>query len=182
MRTLKLIEKILFIVAVALATAALALGKLLDATYLNAGYHSLATAIAPYAGMFGLIGGIAILLACAFVRYSTSKNLARAADAIVLAFFIIILVTAVTTTGGLTIIFGLISAIVYAVSALIRAIIAIVERVKPVANVDYDPDNDEKIRNIIKWKGLLDKGIITKDEFAAKRAAILAINEEEDYE
>lgn len=59
---------------------------------------------------------------------------------------------------------------------------AIVERVKQVANVDYDPDNDKKIRNIIKWKGLLDKGIITKDEFAAKRAAILAISEEEDYE
>lgn len=27
---------------------------------------------------------------------------------------------------------------------------AIVERVKQVANVDYDPDNDKKIRNTIK--------------------------------
>ena len=181
MKALKFTEKVLFIIATAVLAVALAFGGLLDASYIASGYPSLALAIQPYCGQMGLVAGVGILLAAAFVRYNKHVTVARIADGVVIAYFALAFVLGLTVTGGLTLILGLVASIVYVVSALIRLITAIVERVKPVPHgEDYDPDNDEKIKNIVKWKGLLDKGIITKDEFAAKRAAILSIEETEE--
>lgn len=49
----------------------------------------------------------------------------------------------------------------------------VVLRTKPDMDSELDPENDEKVIYILRWKRLLDKGVITPDEFQAKRQVIL---------
>lgn len=67
------------------------------------------------------------------------------------------------------------AAIIYAVDAIIRFIIFIVKIVRP-ETAENNPDVDERIQNVLKWKKLADDGIISKEEFEEKRVKILGLD------
>jgi hypothetical protein len=67
--------------------------------------------------------------------------------------------------------------------ALVGAILAFVSLICEIlgAKLEKEDDSsskeDEQIKNVLAWKDLLDKGIITKEEFEAKRMEILHLTQ-----
>lgn len=175
MKVLKRIERIVFIVAVAVAVAAFALSFVIDKNPAESMAVGMNT---PFVIGFGF--AVIFLLVGAMLRYNKNETLARIADAFLITIFVSIFSCCIflilNNSTATTPLLGLVSAILYAVSSLLRFIIYLYGVIKPVQGEDFDPDNDKKIQLIIKWKGLLDKGVITKEEFEAKRVEILNLD------
>ena len=181
MKVLKIVERIFFVLAVIVAIAACCMSRALDEFSAKAAPGAL-TAVSGYY-LLGAGIGIALLAVGALIRYNPNRIASLVGDGLVLSFFAILFGSclAYLMSGGyygITILLGLVAAILYAIYAIVRLIIFIVSIVKPAGTTDNDPDNDKRIILITKWKNLLDKGIITKDEFAVKRNEILDITEE----
>ena len=177
MKVLKLIERILFIVAVALASFAITLSMFLDELNTGGAAPGIATALQGLVGA-GIV--LFLLLLGAFLRYNKGPVASKLGDAFALASILLIFGSCfayfAADAGGTTLLFGFVAGIVYAASAIVRLIIYVVKVAKPeMASDSLDPDNDRKVQLIIKWKALLDKGVITQEEFDAKRLEILGI-------
>lgn len=71
-------------------------------------------------------------------------------------------------------IMSLVAIILFGISFIFKAIAVADKR----SNSD-DPDEDPTIQKIIKWKKLLDEGILTEQEYQDKREAILGLNKKE---
>ena len=162
MKKLRITEKVLFTLATIFGAFTLTIGQIIDRPYIEHGYLTAGLAAGNLFGL-GLVGFAVLLVVGALLRFNENKVTAHVGDAFTIVAFSTLFVVGLTVPGGNSMTFAIVSGSIYAVSAIFRLIIAIVARVKPeVKHDDFDPDNDEKIKNIIKWKNLLNKGIITE--------------------
>ena len=173
MKTIKLIERIFLILTVSL----IAVGSIIAVTEATA--TSLLTLLLAYVGTFSVFGIFAIMLVSLVLHHHKNKTVRYVADVLFLACMIPVLATTVyglAYVGDTLSIILLVSCITYIAASVTKLIGYVVLRAKPDK---LDPDNDEKVIYILKWKRLLDKGVITPDEFQAKRQAILDFGEKE---
>ena len=182
MKVLKIVERIVFLVAIIVATAALSLSLMMD-EMAEEPFTGIASAT-QQSGYFLLGAGLILvfLLVGAFLRENKGPVASKVGEGFVLAAILSMFAAAApvlffSENAGLTIILAFVGAILYAVDAIVRFIIFIVRIVKPRAS-ENNPDDDERIQNILKWKKLADDGIITKEEFEDKRIKILGLDQE----
>lgn len=159
-KVLNLIAVILLIAGAVLGTIAFMLGQ---------------PDTVPFFSEFGAFGAIlvpAFLLVGALL--SRGKNVARTVGrGLVLAGAAIILVVAVQPVlAGTDLYMGHILGLVAAVLVLLHFIFVLLA--DRAAENDEEVVVDEKIALIYRYKDLMDDGIITKEEFNAKKAEIMA--------
>lgn len=201
MKVLKIIEKVFFTLAVVLGAVALAFSLMLDEGVIVEDApmaNGLLTVQAAYFGLGGLT--IILLLVGGLLRYSNNDVARRVGEGFVIAVMAVLLgcglhalvntheagdfmvLNRFEGTAGLTLILGLVAAIVYAQSAILRGIIAIVKASKPQREYGKNADEEEQIRQVLRWKELQNKGIITAEEFEEKRQVIFGLKKEEEPE
>ena len=176
MNTIRLLERIFLILTVSL----IAVGSIIAVTEASA--TSLLTLLLAYVGTFSVFGIFAIMLVSLVLHHHKNKTVRYVADVLFLACMIPFLATTVyglAYVGDTLSIILLVSCITYIAASVTKLIGYVVLRAKPDMDSELDPDNDEKVIYILKWKRLLDKGVITPDEFQAKRQAILDFGEKE---
>jgi len=178
MKVLKIVERIAFLVAVIVAAAALSLSLMMDesAEVPAVGIVSSSLVMLPLGAGILLV----VLLVGAFLRENKGPVASKVGEGFVLAAVLMMFGVAApvlffTETAGLTIVLAFVAAILYAVDAIIRFIIFIVKIVRPEL-AENNPDVDERIQNVLKWKQLADDGIISKEEFEEKRVKILGLD------
>lgn len=179
MKVLRLVEKIVFIVAVVVGAMSIALSLMMDE---GAGAVGMMTLGALFFSTASAV--LVFLFVGALLRFVPNQVARRIGEGFTLVAFVsafaIALHGLVNVGGaGMTVYLGLVAVVLYAVSSIIRFIAYIVSVVKPQASKD-NPDEDERIQKILKWKKLADDGIITKEEYEQKRVAILGLNEEKE--
>ncbi len=171
MKVLRIFEKVVFILACVVGIVGIAFSPLLDET---AGYPGAITSTAFFAA-----GGLSVILAIAMsaVFYFSKKEVAkRIADALAITAFTILFaggLIGLSSAGGLTPTFIFVAAILFIISLIFRLIIWIAIKVKPDLDQAEEPENDPKVRAILKWKRLMEEEVITKEEYEAKRKAIV---------
>ena len=186
MKILKVIEKVLFLVAITVGAAALSLSLLVDEGAKQP-VVGLATTIVSFF-IFGVGFVLLLIVTGGLLKFAKNDTASRVGEGFALAgilsVFAVSLYLIVKAAGeatnakdvviSLSAIIGLVGGIFYALYAAVKGVIKIVEMVKPEINKN-DPDCDPKIQAVLKWKDLLDKGIITKEEFEIKRVEILEL-------
>lgn len=177
MKVLRLVEKIVFIVAVVVGAMSVALSLMMDEGAGAVGMLSLGALFFSTASAV-----LVFLFVGALLRFVPNQVARRIGEGFTLVAFVSafgIALHGIINVGGvgMTVYLGLVAVVLYAVSSIIRFIAYIVSIVKPQASKD-NPDEDERIQKILKWKKLADDGIITKEEYEQKRVAILGLNEE----
>lgn len=180
MKVLKVVERIVFLVAVILGAVALTFSLMLDEGA-EEPFIGIATVSAAYVAL-GAGFVLLFLLVGALLRNNKNNVAAKIGEGFTLMAILVLFGTAAPVMlagedAGLTIMLAFVAGIIYAIDAIVRFIIFIVRIVKPEAAAE-DPDVDERIQNILKWKKLCDDGIISKEEFEEKRLKILGLNEE----
>ena len=178
MKVLRIVERIVFLVAVVLGVAALGFSLMLDEQAAEPAV-GMASSVLP---IFVLGSGslLVLLLVGAFLRYSKNDAAWRVGEGLLIVSFVTLLGVALATLAvsdmpGLTVILALVAGIIYAADAIVRFIIFIVRIVRPEC-ASQNPDTDERIQNVLKWKKLADDGIITKEEYEEKRVKILGLD------
>ena len=170
MRALRITRKVLVIVACCLFGVAFVLPAFVESDGL-------------FAALFSshLGAGIAIVMVVAGSILLFSKNaIARAfAIAFTVSVYAFALLGFLAGGEGLVYLVAFIAAIVYLVSWLFALIVYAVGHAK---HDDSDPNSDARIEAILKWRNLLDKKIITEEEFMEKRNHILGIEPKEEPE
>ncbi len=122
---------------------------------------------------FYLIGagiGFGLAVAGSILLFSKNKIALALGIGFTVSFYLATLSLLFVSGATILVLLAPIGSIVYAVSwalELIRVAVAHTRR------DDLDPTSDPKIEAIIKWRNLLDKKIITEEEFMEKRNAIL---------
>ena len=173
MKVLKVIEKVCFIVAVSVAVFAVALGGLLDGEV--AGLPEVMNALF---GALGLGVVLAFILIGAFLYFVKEHIARKVGTGLLLAAFVLIFACALDAlmneSEALSPIFGLVAGVLMMVAFLLRFIRWIVRTTKSESGEEgEDPMADPKVRLILKWKSLLDQGVITKEEYELKRKEIV---------
>lgn len=176
MKVLKIVERIVFLVAMVVAAAALTLSLLMD-EQAEVPAIGIATATATLLGA-GLL--LVFLLVGAFLRENKGPVASKIGEGFVLAAILIMFACATPVlffndAPGLTVVLAFVASIIYAVDGIVRFIIFIVKIVRP-ETAENNPDVDERIQNVLKWKKLADDGIISKEEFEEKRVKILGLD------
>ncbi len=182
MKILKIVEKVLFLVAVALGVFALVMAPIIDKKVTS----SIITPMAAYF-LFGIGFSIVLFVVGALLKLSENKTASLVGTALVFSMECILFSLAVsliieadknsannaTTNIGGSVIAALISAIIYFVSLGTKLIIFVSEKVKP--QVTNDPDSDPTIQAVLKWKSLQERGIISEEEYESKRVELLKL-------
>lgn len=177
MKVLKLIEKVTFVVATTLTVFALTLVSMLDEGMPVAGI------ILPYF-VSGVGLAVVILLVGSVLHFTKHRPTALVGDALTVAVHAVIFgvtlaaLIAKNSNADVSVILAFSGVIVYMVSNLVRFIIYIVNKVNNVDGQD-DPEKDPAIQNVLKWKNLKEEGIITQEEYEAKRIKILHLEKKE---
>lgn len=184
MKALKIIEKVLFILAVVFTAIGLVLVLTFEGNNVN-----VTIACVEKLFPFGFGGATTFLLLGAMLKYNENKLASTVGKALVLItecvlFGIALYVTSNDTAqassesssnGVATLLF--IGSIIYFVSLGASLIIYVCLRVKPQKS--NNPEDDPVISQVIMWKNLEERGIITKEEFEKKRVEILGLNNEQ---
>lgn len=113
-----------------------------------------------------------VILACVgfFLFFIENKIARRIGQGIVTGYMAILLFASITYIGkGSAPIFGLTSVILYAIYFLI----CLIGYLALGGEGDNDPKNDIRIKKILGWKELQNQGVITAEEFEAKREEII---------
>lgn len=182
MKVLKIVERIVFLVAVVVAAAALSLSVLMDESAEQPLVGIATSVLGNGAFLFGTGLLLIFLLVGAFLRENKGPVASKVGEGFVLAAILSMFGAAAPVLffneyAGLTVILAFVAAILYAVDGIVRFIIFIVKIVKPQAGQE-NPDDDARIQNVLKWKKLADDGIITKEEFEEKRVKLLGLDKE----
>jgi uncharacterized membrane protein len=175
MKTIKLLERIFLILVV----CAIAIGLIIAPFDGMSG--TLLTLVVSYSGVLSMFGVFATLLVGIVLHHHKNKTTRYVADVLILAAMIPVIATAIygiAYEGGGFAVLLLVSTICYAVASVIKLIGYVVVKAKPDMTSELDPENDQKVIYILKWKRLLERGVITEEEFQAKRKAILEFGEE----
>lgn len=184
MKALKIIEKVLFILAVVFTAIGLVLVLTFEGNNVN-----VIIACVEKLFPFGFGSATTFLLLGAMLKYNENKLASTVGKALVLItecvlFGIALYVTSNDTAqassesssnGVVTLLF--IGSIIYFVSLGASLIIYVCLRVKPQKS--NNPEDDPVISQVIMWKNLEERGIITKEEFEKKRVEILGLNNEQ---
>ena len=185
MKVLKIIEKVIFAVAIVLGGIAIAFSYFLDEGAELIGILSLG-GTTGYFTILGGAGALVLLLVGGLLRFSDRDVARRCGEAFVIAIFAITLgigLYGLSLEGvGLTALLALVASFVYVLDAILRGIILIVKAVKPTAEEGKKADEEEQIRQVLRWKELQNKGIITAEEFEEKRQAIFGLKKEQEQE
>lgn len=186
MKVLKIIEKVVFSVAVVLGAIAIAFSFFLDegAAEPMVGALTIGT---PYYTFLGGAGALIVLISGGLLRFSDKDVARRCGEAFVVATFGIMLGLGLYGLSledgvGITVLLSLVASFIYVVDAILRGIILIVKAVKPTAEEGKKADEEEQIRQVLRWKELQNKGIITAEEFEEKRQAIFGLKKEQEQE
>ena len=177
---LKIIENILMYLALVLVLVAFGFSAMLDEAENIAGALTAFTLISVMPSTVLLINVVVGIL----LEKSKNDLARRVGLGLALSTFVVMLGVSIPLLGnedgfGYSVLIVLIAAICYLLAVLVRGIMAIVRLAKPLNEDTNDPYNDKNIQELIKWKKFCDDGIITKDEFEAKRARILGVEAEE---
>lgn len=172
MRALKITRKVLVIVACCLAAATLVLPFVL-------GEGAGVWALFGQGYYFGVVAAAITLVAGSMMLFSKNEVAKIFGIAFTVACYAVLLGAFFVSDGSLAFLVGFVSAIVYAVSWLFALIVYAVGHAK---HDDSDPNSDARIEAILKWRALLDKKIITEEEFMEKRNRILEIEPKEEPE
>lgn len=177
MKILKLIEKVTFVTSTIVTVVALTLLSMLDTTLPVSGV------ILPYF-VFGTGFAVLILLVGTFLRFVKHRPTALVGDALTVGVNAVVFsvalaaIISINTVADVSIIVALVGTIIYIASCLVRFIIFIVNKVNNVEGSD-DPEKDPAIQNVLKWKALKEEGIISQEEFEAKRVKLLHLEKKE---
>ena len=178
MKTIKRLETIFLILVASLLSVSL-IFSVFDHTSAQ-----FLTVLLGFTGSFAVFGVAAILFVAIVLHHHKNKIVRNVADVVVAACMLPVLTAAIYGVAyigsGAAIILSLVASILYVLASIVKLIGHIVIKAKPDINDELDPENDEKIVCIIKWKRLLEKGIITEEEFQAKRTAILEFGEKKE--
>lgn len=177
MKSLKLLEKILFGIAVSLIIVGFLLSALIDEAEGISGLFALSVGLMP----FSVVLFLAIFLVGAFLFYSNNKIARLIGGPTVAAYFIILFGTSINGMEySITLFLAFIATIIFVFAMVLFAVHCFILFIKKDTKklAKHDPDNDETIQVLIKWKDLLENEVITQEEFDVKRKAILELNEE----
>ena len=182
MKVLKIIERVLFVLAIVVGGAAIGLSYMFDegAAQPVQGMATAFTAAFPIG--FGL--ALVILLVGALLVYAPNKVASFIGEGFVAAIMVLMFSFAIVFLGkepvGFSALLALVAPLLYALAELLRFVAYIVKLVVPsYAAESNNPDNDIRIQNVIKWKNLMEQGIITEEEYSEKRAEILKLRKEQ---
>lgn len=161
-------EKALLIIAAALVMLAFVLSPLVDEPN---GYNGLLTSSLT----FSVIGAFWILLAVGLgsAAYFNPKFHKVGIWVTLVTYVTVLAISLVPMTGtsiAISCIVALIGAILYFIGLLLNAISCLIPKT-------CSPDDDHRIQTVLKWKKLVDQGIISKEEFE-KRSANLGIKKD----
>lgn len=176
MKVLKILEKIFLVIATVFAIMYFATFGAYN--YGDSSYFSIVSLFSfpTILVLFMIVLGMLLL-------DNKSDIASRVGMALLLTGFVsLFAATIVSSSVFESVVIGAIAWSSYFISLLIRGIEKIVLLVKPRAIDSDNPDNDETIQNIIKWKNLNQQGIITDEEFEIKRNQILKIVKTEEIE
>ena len=177
MKVLKLIEKVTFVAATILTVLALTLFSMLDTTLPVAGI------VLPFF-VSGVGIAVVVLLVGSVLHFVKHRPTALVGDALSVAIYAVVfgvtlaVLVAINAKPDVSVLVAFVGVIVYMVSNLVRFIIYIVCKVNNYEGQD-DPEKDPAIQNVLKWKGLKEEGIITEEEYEAKRAKLLHLEKKE---
>lgn len=119
----------------------------------------------------GLLISFVIFACIGFFLFFIENNIAKKiGQGIVTGYMVILLWGSITYVGySVAATFGLTSVILYAIYFLI----CLIGYLALGNEGDNNPNNDLRIKKILDWKELQNQGIITAEEFQAKREEIL---------
>ncbi|GEM_PF-4834752 len=159
MKIFYIIKKVILVLAFVLASFAFILGGITLASSDTAFSVAMISFI-----LFGFIG---------FMLFDSKNDIARRIGlGLTTAFMLIQLYLAIMSIGTSTsAIFALVSVILYAVYFLI----AFIGFIALGSQKTDDPETDPRVKKILGWKNLQKEGIISAEEFEAKRLEILGI-------
>lgn len=179
MKAIRFLERLFLVLAVVFA----ALAGLLAVMNTEEPYFYASLAIL---GGTGAMLGLTVVLLIGALLYFNKNQVVRAIGVgLTTAAMLVFVYAAIGSSGEYmetAALVALLAGVLYLISNGCRLLGAIVNRAKPSLEEGFDPESDQKIVYITKWKRLLDKGIITDEEFQAKRAAILSFDEPETEE
>lgn len=117
-----------------------------------------------------LISFIVLAFVGFFLFFAENKIAKKIGQGIVTGYMVILLYGSITyIEKSVAAIFGLTSAILYAIYYLV----CLIGYLALGSEGDNNPNNDIRIKKILGWKELQNQGIITAEEFEAKREEIL---------
>lgn len=168
MKALKITRAVLLIVAVALVGLALLLSPMMDDP------RVLEAALGQ---VYPLVGwGFALLVAGTMFLFSKNHTVRALGVGFTVAIYTALLTFLFTDFGNA------IAPMICAVASIVFAVSWIFEIIRyAVAHVraeECEPEDDARVQAILKWRSLLDRKIITEEEFLAKRNKILGLEAE----
>ena len=175
MKVLKIIEKILFSIAVTIACVAITFSLAIDE---SSGYPGIVTASSTLLG-FSAVTLLILLLVGALLRFSKNCTASRIGDAFTIATFAIFLGLAIQTIsyGAVSLSLAASASFVFVASLILRFVAFVVASTKKTDDENTNPDKDPKIQLVLKWKSLLEEKVISQEEYEAKRKEILGLKE-----
>lgn len=189
MKKLNLVERILVVVSTVLILCAFAFSYLFDE---SAGVPGLLT----FGTTYSVVGVFLIVVATCLglglylsQKEGTAKTigicLLLAANIIVFAactdLFVVEEETGASEKEALismSQVLGLIGAIVFFLALILWGLRAFANIARPVES--NDPEDDPQIKLVLKWRTLLEEGVITEEEYQAKRVSILGLDSKKD--
>ncbi len=189
MKKLNLVERILVVVSTVLILCAFAFSYLFDESagvpglltfgtaYSIVGVFSIVVATCLGLGLYlsqkegtGKTIGICLLLAANIIVFAACTDL-----------FVVEEETGASEEEALismSQVSGLIGAIVFFVALILWGLRAFANLARPVES--NDPEDDPQIKLVLKWRTLLEEGVITEEEYQAKRVSILGLDSKKD--
>ena len=189
MKKLNLVERILVVVSTVLILCAFAFSYLFDESagvpglltfgtaYSIVGVFSIVVATCLGLGLYlsqkegtGKTIGICLLLAANIIVFAACTDL-----------FVVEEETGASEEEALismSQVLGLIGAIVFFVALILWGLRAFANLARPVES--NDPEDDPQIKLVLKWRTLLEEGVITEEEYQAKRVSILGLDSKKD--
>ena len=165
--------KIARIVLVTVAAALIGLATIIDGTELGVLLAVMGGAWGLIMLLFFAVAGSIFLFSCNKVVKAIGVGLTVGVYACMLALMVAFSAYEILPTA---VVVGLVGAIVYGVSWVFEIIRFAITH---ASRDDLEPDEDPKIAAIMKWRTLVDRKIITEEEFMVKRNAILGLGQEE---
>ena len=173
MKAIRFLERLFLVLAVVFA----ALAGYLALTAYDPHYFA---ALGTLGGVGSMLGLSTTLLVGALFYFNRNQVVRAIGIALTTAAMLTFVYAALAVEYmGAEALVAIVAGVLYLVSNGCRLLGVIVNRAKPSLEEGFDPESDQKIVYITKWKRLLDKGIITEEEFQAKRTAILSFDEPE---
>ena len=159
MKVFNVIRKIVLVLSFVFAGVAFVLG----AITLDQAAVAFSTALLG----FILIGFVGFFLICSKNQIANRLGLGISTGFMVVLLYLSISALEASSSA----ILGLVAVILYALYFLVTLIGYLAMGDKG----DNDPDNDPRVKKLLGWKNLKEKGIITLEEFEEKRQEILGI-------